>query len=164
MEFNFTIDGTLDPVATYAALLSTLIAFWEVLKWRARNAIAFKCFPNMEMVPSIDKKTYIVADFTNKGDTQTIVTNLGLYYWERWYHRFLRKKWKNFIVKEDSIPFTVQPGAIWKGMIVQNDELEQMARNGYLYVVVFHSMSQKGVMKRIKLSTKTKTSDQKLNR
>lgn len=164
MEFNFTIDGSLDPVAAYAAILSTFIAIWEFLRWKSRNAVSFTCHPNMILVPSSEKKTYIVANFTNKGQTQTIITNLGLYHWDKWYHRFFRKKWKNFIVREDSIPCTVQPGAIWKGMIVQDEKLEKMARDGYLYVVAFHSMAQNGVMQRVKLSSDTKIPDQKAPR
>lgn len=161
MEFNFTIDGSLDPVAAYAAILSTFIAIWEFLRWQSRNAVSFTCHPNMILVPSSEKKTYIVAELINKGQTQTIITNLGLYHWDKWHHRFFRKKWKNFIVKQDSIPSTVQPGAIWKGMFIQDQEIERMASEGYFYVVVFHSMAKDGVKKRVKISNKKDAVTQK---
>jgi hypothetical protein len=157
MKFNFTIDSSIDLVATYAAILSTIIAIWEFLKWKNRNAVSFTCHPSMEFFPSVDGKTYTVVKFINKGQTQTTITHLVLYYWDRWYYRFLKKKWKNFIVREDSVPSTVQPGAIWRGFILQNDSLEKMAENGYLHVAVFHSMSQNDVKQRVRIPTKIKS-------
>ena len=161
MELAFTINGSLDPVAAYAALLSTFIAIWELFKWWIRNAVILRCHPNMQIFPSVDQKKYVLADFTNKGQIQTVITNLCLYYWDKWHHRFFKKKWKHFWVKPvgNAIPFTVQPGEIWKHKIIQNEEIEKMARDGYLYVVVFHSMSNNPVMQRVHLPSTIKNPD-----
>jgi hypothetical protein len=159
MELDFTINGSLDPVAAYAALLATFHGIWGIWQWRTRNAVRFRCHPNTQPFPSVDKKIYI--DFTNKGQTQTTIMGLHLYHWDKWHHRFFRKKWRKFFVRDGSIPIpcTIQPGAIWQGVIPQEEEFEKMARNGYLYVVVFHSMSNNPVMQRVHLPSTIKNPD-----
>jgi hypothetical protein len=65
MEVSFS--GDIDLVATYAAVLSTLIAIWEFVKWKNRNAIKLTCNPNMLFMPSSDKKKYVIAKVINHG-------------------------------------------------------------------------------------------------
>jgi len=38
-----------------------------------------------------------------------------------------------------SIPFRFEPGAQWMGLAEQDEKLERMSRDGYLFVVLYHS-------------------------
>ena len=39
MDVQFSVNGNIDPIAAYAAILSTFIAVWEWLKWRSKHEI-----------------------------------------------------------------------------------------------------------------------------
>ncbi len=54
----FSINGGIDPVARYAVVLSTIIAIWEFIRWRSRNAIKMTCMTSMQFFPSQDEKTF----------------------------------------------------------------------------------------------------------
>ncbi len=42
MDMNFSIDGEVNLLALYAAVLSTFIAVWEVLKWRKKDCYTWE--------------------------------------------------------------------------------------------------------------------------
>jgi hypothetical protein len=158
MDINFSIDGTIDPIAAYAAIVSTIIAVWEYLKWRKKNEVSLTCTPNMEFFPSNDKKTFIIANVTNKGETQTTVTHFMGYYWESWWDRIFRKNRKAFIVNSPDIPKVIQPGEQWMGQAHQDANIEKMAREGLLYMGISHSMNKKEVLRRVKINKENKES------
>jgi len=72
-------------------VLSTFIAVWEILKWRAKNAVSVQCTSNMVFIHSSDKKTYIIAKVVNRGDTQTTITHFLGYYWPSRVDKILKK-------------------------------------------------------------------------
>lgn len=152
MEIQFSINGGIDPVAFYAALLSTAIAVWEYVKWRGRNYLEVNCNANMLFLPSSDKKKYIVARATNKGQTATTITHLGLYYWENRFKRIFKRPSQIYMINTDTVPKVINPGEQWMGQGEQTAEVEQMASEGLLYAIVFHSMGKKGILRRIKIS------------
>jgi len=156
MNLDFSLSGNLDPVALYAAILSTMIAIWEYTKWRARNCIEVKCNANMLFIPSPDKNKYIVANVTNKGQTATTITHFALYYWKNGFDKFFNRARQSFIVNTDQVPKVVQPGEQWMAQAIQNEELERMASEGCLYAVIIHSMGKKEVMKRIEIAKEAK--------
>lgn len=158
MEINFSADGSIDPVALYAALLSTTIAIWEYVKWRGRNYLDVRCNANMLFIPSTNKKKYIVANATNKGQTATTITHLGLYYWENRFKRIFRRPKLTFMVNTDTVPKVINPGEQWMGQGEQTTEVEKMALEGLLYAVVFHSMGKKGILRRIRISKESERS------
>ena len=47
------------------------------------------------------------------------------------------------------LPHILEPGERWLGGIEQNDELEKLSRNGFLYCGICHSNSKKSVMQRV---------------
>jgi len=151
MEMNFSLNGSIDPVAVYAAILSTAIAVWEYIKWRCRNHIEVRCSANMLFIPSTDKKKHLVANVTNKGQTATTITHFLLYYWKNRFYGFLNIKRESFFVKEDGIPKVIQPGEQWMGQALQDANIERMGSEGFLYAAIIHSMGKKEVLCRIKI-------------
>lgn len=151
MEINFSTNGSIDAVALYAAVLSTAIAIWEYIKWRSRYYLEVTCNTSMLFLPSTNKKKYIVAKATNKGETPTTITHLALYYWPNKLDRFLKRERKSFIVNSDQVPKIVNPGEQWFGQVEQNDDIEKMALEGLLYAVVIHSMGKKEILRQIRI-------------
>jgi len=149
MEINFS--GDIDLVATYAAVLSTLIAIWEFIKWKNRNAIKFTCSPNMLFIPSTDDKKYVIAKVINQGSTPTTVTHYLMYYWPSYFHRIFRKNRQKFIVNCTTVPALVNPGEEWMGQAHQDEKIEKMASEGILYMGIIHSMGKKEILRRVKI-------------
>jgi hypothetical protein len=150
---DISLSYNFDPLASYAAILSTIIAIWEFIKWRSRNEIEVLFCSDMVFVPPKDKNnlTYIVANVTNKGQTATTITHFALYYWKNKIDKFFKKNGK--IVKNiptNNSPNLIEPGQQWIGEAIQTKELEHMACEGCLYGVIVHSMGKKQIMKRIK--------------
>lgn len=158
MNVNFSMNGVIDPLAAYAAILSTLIAIWEFLKWRNRHSIRLSCNPNMEFFPTSDNKTYIIANVINTGETPTTITHFLGYYWESWFHKLFKSNTKAFIVSAVNVPAVVQPGGQWMGQVHQDENIEKMAHEGLLYIGVVHSMRKREVLQRLKINKKAKES------
>lgn len=156
MEISFS--GEIDLVATYAAVLSTLIAIWEFIKWKNRNAIKLACNPNMLFIPSSDKKKYVIAKVINQGSTPTTVTHFLGYYWPSRFHKIFRKDRQAFIVNCTTVPALVNPGEEWMGQAHQDENIEKMAREGLLYMGIMHSMGKKEILRRIKINKESENS------
>ena len=152
MEINFS--GNIDLVATCAAVLSTLIAIWEFIKWKNRNAIKFTCNPNMLFIPSSNNEKYVIAKVINQGSTATTVTHLFMYYWPSYFHKIFRKKRQSFIVNCTTVPALVNPGEEWMGQALQDESIEKMASEGILCMGIIHSMGKNEILRRIKIDKK----------
>ena len=157
MEIHFLINGGIDIVALYAALLSTAIAVWEYIKWRGRNNVEVTCNANMLFFPSANKKKYVVVKATNKGETPTTITHLAMYFWKNRFDRLFKRERQSFMINSDQVPKIVNPGEQWFGQIEQNDEIEKMAAEGLLYAVLIHSMGRKEIIRPINISGISKT-------
>lgn len=154
MNVDFSFSGQVDIVASYAAILSTLIAVWEFIKWLKKNEVLVTCVPNMIFMPSPDKNTYVNITVTNKGNTQTTITHCVMFCWENKWDKFFNKNKKSFIVNEKSLPRIIQPGEQWMGQAIQDEDLEDMAQSGLLYMGIIHSMGRKEILNRIKITKK----------
>lgn len=154
MELNFSFGGTIDPVALYAAILSTIIAVWEIIKWRARNRIEVRCNANMIHFPAANDNTYIVTTVVNKGEFPTTLTHLVMFYWENRIDRIFKKPAKTMLVNTDQVPKVVNPGEQWMGQALQDDKVEKMASEGYLYSGIIHTMGKKEILRRVKIIKK----------
>jgi hypothetical protein len=154
MDFNFSLSGTVDPVALYAAILSSAVAVWEFIKWRQKNAIEVTFMANMKFMPSVDNNSWIIAKVINKGDTQTTITSFHGYVWKNRLDRFLGRKKSlitAFIIPTDNLPKIIEPGEQWIGKLLQNEEIKNFAHKQILYLCISHTMSKKDVVKRLKI-------------
>jgi len=101
----------------------------------------------------IDPKTYVSVTATNLGDRATTITNLGFLYYNSWASLLRKKADEAFIIPMPSqtqmLPYRFEAGAQWIGICDQDDSVMQMIRDGYLYVVLYHSHGGKGVRHRL---------------
>ena len=158
-HMQVTIDLT-GFLAIWGAVLSTVAIVWDVYKWRTTGPnLQMRLMTDMEPynVPEYEGMTLVVAVVTNRGDRPTTITHLGLAHYNAWWKAMLRKKATTsaFIPTPSTtqrVPFELKPGVEWSGMIEQNKELEAMAREGWLYVTVYHSHERKPMRHRVVLA------------
>ena len=147
-------------IAGYAAIVSTFVLGWDAYKWlHAGPKVHLTASPGMKIVGNgmLDPNTYVSATAVNLGDRATTITNLGIIYFESWFKACFRRNRpdKAFIITSPSqaqpLPYRFEPGAQWMGLANQSDDLKQMIRAGYLYVVLYHAHGGAGVRYRLTL-------------
>jgi len=158
MDFQFSLNGEIDPIAAYAAMLSSALGIWELVKWRHRHAVRLSVNPNMLFIPSSDKNKYIVASVTNLGETATTITHYLAYHWPSRWHKLVKKGQTSFIVNSDKVPHVLQPGEQWMGQALQDEEMEGLGSTGILEMGIIHSMSKKEILQRVKIIPKAEKS------
>lgn len=150
-------------IAAYAAVISTFVLGWDAYKWLASGArIDLSASTGMKIVGGAvrDPKTYISVTALNVGDQPTTITNLGGMYFDSWWRAYgTRRKAKSaFIVTEPSqaqrIPFRFEVGAQWIGLADQTDDIIQMAKDGYLFLILYTARGGRGQRVRIKFREK----------
>lgn len=148
-------------IATYAAIISTFVLGWDVYKWldsgpkvRMTATAGMKIVGNGDVGPN----TYVGVTAYNLGDRATTITNLGFIFYDSWVKAVFRRKRpdKAFIITVPSqaqvIPYRFEPGAQWMGTDIQDGNVCDMARRGYLYAVLYHSHGGNGVRCRVAAS------------
>lgn len=150
-----TIDTT-TFIAWWGAILSSLIFFWDIYKWWSSGPkIRFTVQTGMESInmPMFDGKILILANVTNYGEQPTTITNLGVFYYKTIWSRFRKRPDKAFVIPhpntEFPLPFQLKQGSVWVGIAVQDEQITEMATNGNLYCVLYHSHSEKPIPKRV---------------
>jgi hypothetical protein len=149
-----TFASKFDPVAVYAAIVSTVVLFWQIFVWfRAGPRLKLSASPNMLMSPS-DGKTYIVANVRNIGTQQTTITHVLIYAYPNWWARFRENPSLTAIVPHTlpaaySIPFVIDVGHTFLTMIVQVQELEKRSRDELLFIGIIHSFRDKPLLARV---------------
>ena len=162
MDLNFAISGNIDPVAAYAAVVATLVAILEVFRWRRSGArLRVTVSPNMVVFPNLggsdSEKTFVLVSVRNVGDAPTTIGSLGLYYYTSRYKKWRNRRERCMIVPDpgghfgSNLPFVLRPGERWSGAVEQTDDLVDMARQGFLYAMLGHSMSDDELLVRISI-------------
>lgn len=150
-------------IAGYAAFVATFVLGWDVCKWLMAGAkIDLTASTGMQLVGGLvpDDKTYISVTAWNIGDQPTTITNLGGLYFESWWCAFItrRKASKAFVIGEPSqvqrIPYRFEVGDQWIGMAIQTDNIVKMARDGYLFLVLYTAKGGRGHRVRLKVREK----------
>jgi hypothetical protein len=146
-------------VAWWGAILSTVVFLWDIYKYRhAGPKLRIGINAGMLMVPSADKRTFVVTEVMNIGDRPTTLTNLGLAYFEkRWSWKRLRNRATKLAVvvtpsAAQPFPWKLEPGGIWRGMTEQTPEIEGWAKNGVLYFDLYHSHRGKPERRRLTIA------------
>jgi hypothetical protein len=94
----------------------------------------------------------------NYGDRATTITNMGFLYYKSWFRAYMRPNRADqaFIVTTPSqaqvLPYRFEAGAQWIGMSDQTEDVDQMIREGYLFVLLYCSTAGKGI--RVQLNGK----------
>ncbi len=144
--------------AWWGASIATMVLIWDVFKWiRTGPIINVFASPDMQTHGSISDgthdKTFVTVEVTNTGDRKTTLTHLVGFHYANRFQWLRNKKNKTFIVANPAfsavLPHVLEPGERWLGGIEQNEELDDISRNGYLYCGVYHSGGKKAVLQRV---------------
>jgi hypothetical protein len=143
-------------IAVYAAVISTIVFGWDVLKWAMSGPqLKIVCRPDVVLVGGGVRDTgrKLSATVVNRGDAATTLTNLHLCLYQSRLHPWLPwKKPDYFFVKAPSavqpLPYNLEPGRQWQGIVNQNEDLEKMMRDGALFAEVQYVHSDKGLRSR----------------
>jgi hypothetical protein len=152
---TLTIADRIDPVAIYAAVVSTSVLIWQIFVWlRTGPRLKVSAASNMKAFGGVpDNDTYVLANVHNIGTQPTTITHVVIFAYRNWWKR-LRKTpsntfWVNHGVAAFPIPYVLQAGHTFMSMIVQNVELEKLSRESLLFVGIVHSFRDRPVLARI---------------
>ncbi len=150
-------------IAAYAAIVSTFVLGWDAYKWLASGAkIDLSASTGMQVYGGLvpDPKTYVSVTAWNVGDQPTTITNLGGLYFDSWWRAYItRRKCKQaFVITEPSqvqrIPYRFEVGDQWIGMAHQTEDITRMAKDGYLFFVLYTAKGGRGQRVRVKVRPK----------
>lgn len=150
-------------IAAYAAVISTFVLGWDAYKWLASGAkIDVSASSGMLLVGGAvpDPNTYITLTALNVGDRPTTITNLGGMYFDSWWRAYVtrRRPKQAFIITQPSqgqpIPYRFEVGSQWIGMALQTDDIVQMAKNGYLFFILYTASTGRGHRARVQIREK----------
>lgn len=150
---------SIDPVAAYAAVVSTLVAVIQIYKWSIEGArLRSNVIGDAETFGAIKAATDLsIITVTNVGDRTTTITHLALAYWPTWYNQAMNRKGRAFLVSFHSefpgqdLPYRLEVGTQWMGAARHNEEFKTLARSGRLYFHVYHSGAKKPHSARIRI-------------
>jgi len=146
-------------IAAYAAVVSTFVLGWDAYKWLASGAkIDISASLDMKVIGGVgpDNKTYVSVTAYNVGDRPTTVTNLGGMYFDSWWRAYItkRKPKMAFIISQPSqaqpIPYRFEVGDQWMGLADQTEDVLNMAKEGYLFFILYTAQSGRGHRVRVK--------------
>jgi hypothetical protein len=156
------MDSDITPTAIAAwwgATIASLVFLWDIYKWRQSGArIRLTIAPNMEQMGVIPNwvdpnQTLVTVEAVNVGSKKTTITHMFACYFPNLWARLRHKSTRTLLVGLPAgiqpLPHELDPGARWIGAMVQNQELEDLSRSGYLYVGIHHSMATRGLLVRL---------------
>jgi len=150
------LKETTSLAAWWGAIIATIVLLWDIYKWKTSGPrLYIDVSSNMEIfgVPGHEGKKYVTVRVRNMGDKPTTITSLAGRFYKGKFNRILKKQQKAFVVGTPGItqqlPYVLQPGTIWDGLIVQNEELERMATNWILMGELYFSHRKKPLVFRI---------------
>ncbi len=156
IEINFT--NTTDFVAWWGAIIATLVFIWDIYKWKSTGSkVTLRTQLNMKSIniPSREGKTWIFITAQNNGDRASTITVVGLKHYKNAIMKIMRKASNSFVVpgveatSNQSIPFILNPGSIWQGLVLQTEEVETYAKDGILICELYCSHIKKPVESRV---------------
>lgn len=147
-----------EVAAWWGASVASSVLVWDIIKWNMKGSrLNISASPNMESFGGDfgveNDQTYIIITVSNRGDRKTTLTHVVGYYYKNRLQKLRNKHKKAFLVTSAAfakpIPLILDVGEQWTGGIIQEPELEDLSRKGYLYCGVFHSSSKKPILVRV---------------
>jgi hypothetical protein len=155
---TLTFADKIDPIAIYAALVSTTVLIWNIFVW-------FRNGPRLRVSVSTnmgtfgrgirDDSTYIVVNVRNVGTQQTTITHVVMFAYRNWWDRFRKKTSEEALILDNAvpacpIPYMLQAGQTFMSMGLQTEVLEKRSRDRLLYAGVIHSFCDRPVLARVR--------------
>jgi len=163
MKFSFSLT---DVVAWWGAAVATSLLIWDVYKYKNAGAkLKFRISPNMKFAPNPFRKqseeTLVVLRVVNTGDRPTTITTVALQQYQSRWSKWRKKPKQTFLVPNPVIsqplPYVLNPGQEWGGGIEQTEDLEQWAKNGHLYCLIYHATETKPIEQRVVITESVRT-------
>ncbi len=147
-----------DYAAWYAALLATLIAVWDFIKWKQSGpSITGEAWAARETfgIPATEGKLVAFAKLTNRGDAPTTLTSWGMYSFPNTGRLNRKNREAAFVVLGGlggvgTIPCKLSPGDTWTGIMEQNSKVDKMLAEGRVFFGFGFSHADKEVMVQLK--------------
>jgi len=128
-------------IAWWGAIISTTVLAWDIYKWRktGRPRLVVRANGNLQDADSNNPQKYVALDVTNVGDKATTLAVMTFRYYttkpRRWRKQNAESRGLfNPLRPTAPLPYKLEVGARWSGLVFQTAELEKMARTGYFYV------------------------------
>jgi hypothetical protein len=150
-------------IAWWGAILSSIVFVWEIYKWKSSGPkIRFSVQTGMQSInmPGLEGKRLVLVNVTNYGERPTTITNLGYLYFDSIWSWLRRRPDKAFVIPfpntVQQLPFALEPGAVWTGMAIQDNQVEDMATKGRLYCMLYHSHDENPIRRRVVVLSNSK--------
>lgn len=146
-------------VAWWGAIVATLVLLWDIYKWtKSGPNVIISARPDMKTSvgapQNLSGKKYIVVEAINKGNKKTTIILLVCYHYSSITTRILKKPSAIIVVPDTGLaqrlPYVLEPGERWQGIIDQSKDLEKMAGQGYLYCGIIHALKRRPVLQRVR--------------
>ena len=142
-------------VGAFTGVLALALQAYQ--HWISGPQVSLSANPNMRLLNSPDKTLYVLVKATNNGTAKTTITHLSVCTYSSWWRQWLDKAdEKQGVVLAhhpyaSPMPYPLDVGDIWTGLIVNDDRLKEMGVGKRLYCRVFHSGSEKPARARIRV-------------
>ena len=158
---TITFAREIDPVAIYAAIVSTIVFVWQIFVW-LRTGPRLKVSTSANMVhrtmmipPSSEvKDTYVALNVRNVGTQQTTITHVAMYAYPHWVACWRDKPSDvsiiNHAVPGYNLPYVIEAGHTFMSLVKQSEEVEKLSRERLLFVGVIHSFRNRPVLARVR--------------
>lgn len=146
--------------AWWGAIVATLVLGWDVYKWRkSRASVRVSASPNMQTLNSLESRLEddknIFVEVVNQGDRLITITHVVVKHYKNIWDRLRNKPSMQGLIPnpvgQQPIPYELEPGKRWTGLIDQRDIEAKSGNGGYFYCGVSHTASKKSVYVRVNL-------------
>ena len=142
-------------LAWWGAIISTAVLAWDVYKWlkTGHPKIVMSSNGNFVQAQSNSAQKFIVVRVTNNGDKPTTISLITYRYYETKPSKGHKQqpKERGFFNRPISataqLPYKLDVGVEWSGMFLQTEEIERMAKQGYLYIEVEDTSTKSSALK-----------------
>lgn len=111
---------TADMIAFYAAFVGTAALALELRRWfESGPRLIVRVSPNMEMLDRLGKR-WILVEVSNRGDTATTITHLGMVGFPSRLARLRHRPDPSYLVPKPEgqpLPHLLEPGGRWIGLM-----------------------------------------------
>jgi hypothetical protein len=170
-------DSATRTIATIGAITGSIGAVtgmtalaWDLYKWKhAGPKLKATLAPGMTILnppPIVSANDrFICVTVRNTGHSKTTITHLAFSYFPSKPNRKLDKPTAKHFFQvpppfAQQVPFGLEAGGEWSTYVKQNGEVETLARSGYLYARVYHTMKDEPLSVRVIISDRDMASGQ----
>lgn len=146
------ITGSIGTVTGISGLL------WDYYKWKnQRPKLKVTVLPHMvvhQPGSPLHEQKCILVKVSNIGQRKTTITTLALQFYETETDRQEKKAAFEGLVPNPGpgfgrLPHILDAGEQWTGMLEYDEKLIKMAKTGFLYCSIFHTLSEEPTMERV---------------